>query len=70
MKKIRITKKEVCFLLSIKADKLRKIMIEDETFPRPIKDGTTRQAAVYFDVSEIELWWRNKIDNSKKDCNY
>ncbi len=45
MKKIRITKKDVCYLLSIKADKLRKLMIEDETFPRPIKDGTTRQAA-------------------------
>ena len=29
MKKIRITKKDVCYLLSIKADKLRKLMIED-----------------------------------------
>ena len=39
MKKIRLTKKEVCYFLSIKADKLRKLIIEDETFPRPIKDG-------------------------------
>lgn len=64
MKKIRITKKEVCHLLSIKADKLRKLIIEDETFPRPIKDGMTRQAAVYFDVAAIEVWWQNKIENS------
>lgn len=29
MKKIRITKNEVCFLLSIKADKLRKLIAEE-----------------------------------------
>ena len=28
MKKIRITKKDVCYLLSIKADKLRKLIDE------------------------------------------
>ncbi|KQE52369.1 AlpA family transcriptional regulator, partial [Acinetobacter pittii] len=54
MKKIRITKNEVCFLLSIKADKLRKLIAEDMDFPRPIKDGKTRQAAVYFDLNAIE----------------
>lgn len=63
MKKIRLTKNDVCYLLSIKADKLRKLIIEDKTFPRPIKDGTTRQAAVYFDANAIEMWWHNKITN-------
>jgi len=64
MKKIRITKKEVCYMLSIKADKLRKLIIEDNTFPRPIKEGNTRQAAVYFDMNAIEEWWGNKLTNS------
>ncbi|EXE80120.1 MULTISPECIES: hypothetical protein [Acinetobacter calcoaceticus/baumannii complex] len=62
MKKIRITKNEVCFLLSIKADKLRKLIAEDMDFPRPIKDGKTRQAAVYFDLNAIENWWKNKYE--------
>ncbi|MDO0888343.1 AlpA family transcriptional regulator [Acinetobacter pittii] len=60
--KIRITKNEVCFLLSIKADKLRKLIAEDMDFPRPIKDGKTRQAAVYFDLNAIENWWKNKYE--------
>lgn len=69
MKKMRITKKEVCHLLSIKVDKLRKLIIEDDTFPRPIKDGQTRQAAVYFDFNAIDIWWRSKIDNSSNNFN-
>lgn len=40
-------------MLSIKADKLRKLITEDETFPRPIKDGQNRQSAVYFDFNAI-----------------
>ncbi|EMP1644834.1 AlpA family transcriptional regulator [Acinetobacter baumannii] len=63
MKKLRLTKKEVCYMLSIKADKLRKLIIEDETFPRPIKDGQNRQSAVYFDFNAIEAWWRNRLEN-------
>jgi predicted DNA-binding transcriptional regulator AlpA len=50
--------------LSIKADKLRKLIKEDNTFPRPIKEGNTRQAAVYFDMNAIEEWWDNKLTNS------
>ncbi|MNG64264.1 hypothetical protein D3C78_46490 [compost metagenome] len=69
MKKMRITKKEVCHLLSIKVDKLRKLIIEDDTFPRPIKDGQTRQAAVYFDFNAIDIWWHSKIDNSSNNFN-
>ncbi|MDN5512792.1 MAG: hypothetical protein L0G64_10840 [Acinetobacter sp.] len=34
----------------------------DEKFPRPIKDGTNRQSAVYFDANAVELWWYNKTN--------
>lgn len=64
MKKIRLTKKEVCEALSITASRLDKMMKEDNTFPKKYKEGIARQAAVYFDRQEIIDWW-----NSKKAAN-
>ncbi|MFA2921218.1 AlpA family transcriptional regulator [Acinetobacter pittii] len=52
----------ICATKPIKADKLRKLIAEDMDFPRPIKDGKTRQAAVYFDLNAIENWWKNKYE--------
>jgi predicted DNA-binding transcriptional regulator AlpA len=60
MQKLRLTKNEVCHILSIKADKLAKLIQTDVSFPRPIKEGVTRQAAVYFDRQDVESWWSNK----------
>ncbi|MEG0026520.1 MAG: AlpA family transcriptional regulator [Bacilli bacterium] len=60
MQKLRLTKNEVCHILSIKADKLAKLIQTDVSFPRPIKEGVTRQAAVYFDRQDVENWWGNK----------
>lgn len=60
MQKLRLTKNEVCHILSIKADKLTKLIQTDVSFPRPIKEGVTRQAAVYFDRQDVENWWCNK----------
>ncbi len=45
---------EVCDLLSVTRDGLRKIMLKDKDFPKPIKLGDTKQAPVYFDIKEIE----------------
>lgn len=44
-------------MLSITSSKLEKYIKEDSSFPRPIKDGITRQAAVYFDTYELHEWW-------------
>ena len=60
MQKLRLTKNEVCHILSIKADKLAKLIQPDVSFPRPIKDGIARQAPVYFDRQDVESWWSNK----------
>ena len=60
MQKLRLTKNEVCHILSIKADKLTKLLQTDVSFPRPVKEGVTRQAAVYFDRQDVENWWVNK----------
>lgn len=47
---------EVCELLSLTRDGLRKLMLKDKDFPKPIKLGDTKQAPVYFDIKEIEQW--------------
>ena len=60
MQKLRLTKNEVCHILSIKADKLAKLIQTDVSFPRPIKDGIAKQAPVYFDRQDVESWWSNK----------
>lgn len=60
---LRVTRKDVCKLLSISINQLRKISIDDVDFPRPIKSGTARQAGVYYDYSEILSWHHNQLNN-------
>ncbi len=60
MQKLRLTMNETCHFLSVQRDKLNKMVKEDSSFPRPIKEGASRQAAVYFDHSELVEWWEVK----------
>lgn len=46
----------VCKLLGIERNALRRLMKKDDRFPKPLKMGLSRQAAVYFDREEIEAW--------------
>lgn len=39
-------------------DKLRE---KDPAFPKPIKDGESRQAAAYYVMAEVEAWLATKI---------
>ncbi|WP_257227571.1 hypothetical protein [Acinetobacter sp. YH16032] len=59
LKPLRLKYNQVCELLNVTRDCLRKIIENDVTFPRFMKDGTSRQSAVYFDTEEIEEWYRN-----------
>ncbi len=47
----------VCKLLGIERNALRRLMKKDDRFPKPLKMGLSRQAAVYFDREEIEAWY-------------
>ncbi|KMM87709.1 hypothetical protein EKA85_24485 [Pseudomonas veronii] len=40
---------------------LEKLRETDASFPRPIKFGPSKQAGVYFVVSEVEAWLESKI---------
>jgi prophage regulatory protein len=46
--------------LAMSVDALRKLIKSDPTAPRPIKFGTSRQAAVYYLVAEVEAWLESK----------
>jgi prophage regulatory protein len=41
---------------------LDKLRAKDPTFPKPWKDGTNRQARVYFVRAEVEAWLRAKLE--------
>ncbi|MFW1807137.1 hypothetical protein [Acinetobacter ursingii] len=59
LQKLRLTKNEVCKMLSVARDKLSKMEKDDPTFPRSMKDGDARQSAVYYDYNEIMDWYEN-----------
>lgn len=53
---IRVTKKQACELLAIGREKLRNLIENDPTFPRPYKTGNKMQSSVYFDYQELIDW--------------
>lgn len=60
MQKMRLTLNEVCHLLSVQRDKLNKLVKDDPSFPKPVKEGKSRQSPVYFDYSELVNWWEDQ----------
>jgi len=51
----------LCTWLDLTRSGLDKLRKKDTTFPKPIKDGETRQAAAYYVVAEVEAWLENRI---------
>lgn len=51
-----LTFAEVCSALRRSRATIYKMMAKDSTFPRPIKDGDSRQARAYFDAGELQTW--------------
>lgn len=59
--KLLITQSKLINGLDLTRSGLEKLRIKDPTFPKPIKDGESRQAAVYYVMAEIEAWLAAKI---------
>jgi prophage regulatory protein len=60
----------LCQWLDVSRTGLVRLQAKDPTFPRPIKDGDSRQAAVFYVVAEVEAWLQAKIatrDNAQED---
>ncbi|MDD1146711.1 transcriptional regulator [Pseudomonas sp. TNT2022 ID357] len=51
----------LCQWLDVTRSGLAKLRAKDPSFPKPIKDGDSRQAAAYYVVTEIDTWLRSKI---------
>lgn len=51
----------LCQWLDVTRSGLAKLRAKDPSFPKPIKDGDTRQAAAYYVLGEVEAWLQSKI---------
>jgi prophage regulatory protein len=60
--KALIRQPALCQWLDLSRSGLDKLRKKDLTFPKPIKDGDTRQAAAYYVVAEVDAWLRAKIE--------
>lgn len=60
--KALIRQTALCTWLDLSRSGLDKLRKKDPTFPRPLKEGDTRQAAAYFVVSEVQSWLQSKIE--------
>ena len=60
-----LNKNEVCTLLGVSRDKLTRMEREDKSFPKSMKEGVTRQAAVYYDHQAIIEWYENWKTNTQ-----
>lgn len=60
--KALIRQPALCDWLDLSRSGLDKLRKKDPTFPKPIKDGDTRQAAAYYVVAEVDAWLRAKIE--------
>lgn len=60
--KALIRQPALCEWLDLSRSGLDKLRKKDHSFPKPIKDGDSRQAAAYYVVAEVEAWLQAKID--------
>lgn len=56
-----IPQTEVCKAIGQTRSGLDKLRKKDPTFPKPIKFGASRQAAVYYVIAELNAWLAAKI---------
>lgn len=59
--KVLIRQPALCQWLDVTRSGLAKLRVKDPSFPKPIKDGDSRQAAAYYVVAEVEAWLQSKI---------
>ncbi|MCY1551545.1 hypothetical protein D9M68_878830 [compost metagenome] len=59
--KALIRQPTLCSWLDVTRSGLDKLRKKDPSFPKPLKDGASRQAAAYYVVAEVEDWLKAKI---------
>ena len=61
---IRVSLRTAAQMLDISLGTLRNLISNDETFPRPYKAGTARQAGVYIDFQELKNWHLSQLNHN------
>lgn len=56
IKPIRVQFNTACQIFDISREKLRHLQRTDETFPKALKMGVTKQAPTFFDYAELLEW--------------
>lgn len=56
-----ITKPNLYRALDMTRSGVDKLLRRDPTFPRPLKFGSSQQAACYFVVAEVQEWLESKL---------
>ena len=59
--KALIRQPSLCEWLDLSRSGLDKLRKKDPAFPKPIKEGDTRQAAAFYVVAEVDAWLLAKI---------
>lgn len=56
-----VSQPTVCAMLSLSRNGLHKLQQRDSSFPKPLKDGSSRQARAYYVLAEVESWLAARI---------
>jgi predicted DNA-binding transcriptional regulator AlpA len=57
--------KDVCDKIACSRSRLYELLDQDDTFPRPRKDGDTRQAPNYWVEHEVEEWMLKQMERDR-----
>ncbi|WP_374708156.1 helix-turn-helix transcriptional regulator [Salinicola avicenniae] len=57
--------RDVCDKIAVSRSRLYELMTEDPEFPRPFKDGESRQALNYWVEHELEAWMLRRINRAR-----
>lgn len=61
IQQLRLSMNNVCTLLDITREGLRKLALSDPAFPRGMKaNHDSRQSRVYYDYQEVLNWYENQ----------
>lgn len=65
LNKLRISFNETCQTLSLSRDGLYNLIQKDNSFPKPIKYGASKQSSVFFDYQDLLDWHNSKKINQQ-----
>ncbi len=58
--------RDVCDKIAVSRSRLYELMNDDPEFPKPFKDGDSRQAPNYWLEHELEAWMRLRMERARR----